>query len=312
MLDNENSKVTRSSKKIRKNKELLQSEINNATDPTVRLELTKMLLDLENKEKKTRVRNFCLVIIVIIGILVSLYFLGRKPAKTEDKTLTTTKISSTQTSSSTKESVDFEKQLSTKQLEEWVLAVLEYAPEPPTKYVLRTSVNDKDKLAYVSVGIDQTDGMGTFRVNAKGQLEYKPNMSMGDWQLISEKYMDTSLASEYFREQRETQEKAKEESKQKEEQMTFREAAEYVISNSDKWMDLSDEEKEELKIISVNESLNQIRTDRNVDYYMVVLETNKEPRGVMASGEQFRVYIDGDIEQRSMGAGRDEWISLGT
>ena len=30
----------------------------------------------------------------------------------------------------------------------------------------------------------------------------------------------------------------------------------------------------------------------------------------MLSGVQFKVYLDGSIEQRSMGAGRDEWVVI--
>ena len=93
-------------------------------------------------------------------------------------------------------------------------------------------------------------------------------------------------------------------------EMTFEEAVDYVINNSDKWFDLSGEEKENLEIISINNNLSEIRSDAKGNYYTVVLDTNKEPKGTMLSGVQFKVYLDGSIEQRSMGAGRDEWIVI--
>lgn len=306
------NELTRSSKVKKKNKELLKSEINKATDPNVRLELTKMLLDLESKEKKNRVRLFFLFFTILIIVVISLYFMGQKGSKEENKLSTISSSSSSKIRISSEKNKLEETQLSTDELEKWVMSVLEYAPTPPSKYILDTYIDDKDNLAYVSVGVYQTDGFGTFRVNTKGQLEYKPQMYMGDWILMSEKYMDTSIAIEYFKkldEDRKKQQAAnREEEKQK--QMSFHEAVTYAINMSDKWIDLTDEEKENLKIESVNESLSDVKRDEYGEYYSVVLETNKEPRGVMLSGVQFFVYLDGRVKQRSMGAGRDEWIVI--
>lgn len=92
--------------------------------------------------------------------------------------------------------------------------------------------------------------------------------------------------------------------------MTFEEAVDYVVSSSDKWYDLSAEDEDNLEIVSINKDLSEIRSDSKGDYYTVVLNTNKTPQGVLQSGAQFKVYLDGSIEQRSMGAGRDEWLEL--
>lgn len=306
------NELTRSYKVTKKNKELLQSEISKATDPNVRLELTKMLLELENKEKRNRLRLIFLFFILLIIAIVSLYFIGQKNSKEVNKFSTTTSSNSSEMSSSTEEASLKETKLSTKELEKWVMSVLEYAPTPPSKYILDTYIDDKDNLAYVSVGVYQTDGFGTFRVNTKGQLEYKPKMYMGDWILISEEYMDTSIAIEYFKkldEDREKQQAANRE-REKNKKMSFQEAVTYVINISDKWIDLTEEEKDNLEIESVNESLNDMKNDEYGEYYSVVLETNKESRGIMGSGVQFIVYLDGRVEQRSMGIGRDDWIVI--
>lgn len=106
-------------------------------------------------------------------------------------------------SSSTKNSFVKELTLTEAELKKWVMAILDLTPPPPTKYILTVDINEDDNLAYVYVGIDQTDGAGTFRVNENGQLEYMPYMGqfsgVDDWILISNKYLDTTLAKEYFK-----------------------------------------------------------------------------------------------------------------
>lgn len=312
-MTKQNNRLTRSSKNRGTNKELLRSEIEQATDPKVRLELTRMLLDIEQKEKRKKVQRWLFLGLGIISIFLFLLYLGHQSTK-ESKVEPLTTSSSTSTSSSTevKETAatgKLETQLTTKQLEKWVMAILDLLPPPPSKYLLNTYIDDKDNLAYIHVGIDQMDGFGTFRVNAKGQLEFKSRLPMADWEVISEAYLDTNLAKKYFAEKQEETKRLQQ--IEKERQMTFDEAVSYVISHSDDWLDLTDEEKEDLEIISVNDNFTDMRTDETGDYYPIDIETNREPRGVMLRGVQFKVYLDdGMITQRILNTSRDDWIEL--
>lgn len=210
--DTEN--LTRSLKNDRNNKDLLRTEINNATDPNVRLELTKMLVELEREEKKKKATKWISLAIILFVILLSLLYLGNKSPKespvTKKTNISSSSTKQTETSETTEEVVK-ETNLSEDELKKWVMAVLDLTPPPPTKYILKVRVDDTDKLAYIHVGIDQLDGAGTFRVNAKGQLEYLPRMGQAtgssQWILMSDKYMDTSLAEKYYEEQSEKQTK---------------------------------------------------------------------------------------------------------
>ncbi|MGY3766630.1 hypothetical protein ACWOAH_08915 [Vagococcus vulneris] len=212
-MSSEKRQLTRSLKNDRNKKDLLRTELNNATDPNVRLELTKMLLDVEKKEKRKKITKWISLFSGLIIISFILFYLGTNSTKNHvNKNLakvshTTNSQSASSKSTSTSSTIS-ETNLSENQLKKWVMAILELAPAPPSKYVLNVRIDDKDKLAYISAGIDQMDGFGTFRVNVKGQLEFMPYMgqfSGNDWTVISEKYMDTSLAKEYFDEQKKKQ-----------------------------------------------------------------------------------------------------------
>ncbi len=197
--------LTRSLKNDRNNKDLLRTEINHATDPNVRLELTKMLLELEKEEKRKRIRNWIIVGILLICILLFLLYLGTKPSKNNPETSIATKSSSTEqsTDSTTTDSKPLETNLTEEQLKKWVMAILDLTPPPPTRYLLDVYIDEKDKLAYIQVGVDQLDNLGTFRVNAQGQLEANGpitgSIGNSNWVLMSEKYLDTSIAEEYLK-----------------------------------------------------------------------------------------------------------------
>lgn len=233
-MNKENEHLTRSLKNDRSNKDLLWTEINNATDPKVRLELTKMLIEIEREEKKKKVIKWISVVIVLLIILISLLYLGNKSSKeppiSKKANTSSTSTQQTKTSESVKP-VNKETNLSEEELKKWVMAVLDLTPPPPTKYILTVRIDDTDKLAYIHVGVDQLDGAGTFRVNAKGQLEYMPHMGQitgsSQWVLMSEKYMDTSLAEKYYKEQSEKQKKANDDINQIKNQLIGKK---YVIS----------------------------------------------------------------------------------
>lgn len=207
-MDKSNTKGSRSLKNDRNNKDLLRTEINNATDPTVRLELTKMLLEVEKEEKIKRTKRWVIAVIIITLLLCFLLYLGNKSKKISQKSeITETTFSSSPqvTGTKTTETSIIETSLSEEQLEEWVMAILSLTPPPPTKYIFTIRVDDTDNLAYIHVGVDQLDGVGIYRVNAKGQLEFHPRNPTSNWVVISEKFMDTSLAEEYYREQKKEQ-----------------------------------------------------------------------------------------------------------
>ena len=205
-LKKKDTHLTRSLKNDRSNKDLLRTEINNATDPNVRLELTKMLVSIENKEKRKRKFVWSIVLILLMTILVFLLWLGNK-SNPKDAMITTI-VSNTSseikepTNTTTTESIISETDLTEEQLKEWVMSILDLLPPPPTKYILNVTIDDTDNLAYIFVGIDQLDSLGSFRVNAKGELEANGPitgvMGRSNWTLMSSKYLDTSIASKYF------------------------------------------------------------------------------------------------------------------
>lgn len=213
-MSNSNTKLTRSLKNDRTNKDLLRTEINNATDPNVRLELTKMLLEIEKEEKKKKFIKWLSIISILVIILLTLLYLGNKSSKepTIEKITESTSTTSQQASNSdTSTSIVKETNLSEEELKRWVMAILDLTTPPPTKYILTVKIDETDNLAYIHVGVDQLDGAGTFRVNAKGQLEYMPYMGqftgVEEWILMSEKFMDTTIAEEYYKEQAKKQAK---------------------------------------------------------------------------------------------------------
>ncbi|MEO2553620.1 hypothetical protein, partial [Enterococcus casseliflavus] len=101
-LSNSNIKLTRSLKNDRSNKDLLRTEINNATDPNVRLELTRMLLEIEKEEKKKKFIKWLSIISVLVIILLNLLYLGNKSFKepTVEKITESTSTTSQQASNS--------------------------------------------------------------------------------------------------------------------------------------------------------------------------------------------------------------------
>lgn len=207
-LSKEEKKLTRSLNNDRSNKELLRTEINNATDPNVRLELTKMLLDIEKAEKKRKITRWSFIIVLILGFTFFLWHLGNKSTKeTKPNQVSETQTSTskeTTSDTSTTQSTFSETNLTEAQVKEWVMSILDLLPPPPTRYILDMKTDDKDKLIYISVGIDQTDSLGTFRINAQGELEAKGAITGSlvdpNWTLMSKKYLDTSIAEEFFKE----------------------------------------------------------------------------------------------------------------
>lgn len=166
------------------------------------------------KEKKKKIIKWISIISVLVIILLTLLSLGNKSSKeptvaktTESTSTTTQQVSSSDTSTS----VVKETNLSEEDLKKWVMAILDLTPPPPTRYILTVKIDETDNLAYINAEVDQLDGAGTFRVNAKGQLEYMPYMGqftgVDEWILMSDKYMDTTIAEEYYKEQAKKQDK---------------------------------------------------------------------------------------------------------
>lgn len=166
------------------------------------------------KEKKKKFIKWISIISVLVIILLTLLSLGNKSSKeptvaktTESTSTTTQQVSSSDTSTS----VVKETNLSEEDLKKWVMAILDLTPPPPTRYILTVKIDETDNLAYINAEVDQLDGAGTFRVNAKGQLEYMPYMGqftgVDEWILMSDKYMDTTIAEEYYKEQAKKQDK---------------------------------------------------------------------------------------------------------
>lgn len=204
MLNKEKQNLTRSLKNDRNNKDLLRTEINNATDPNVRLELTKMLVEIEKEEKKKRLITWTILVLVVIIIFSFLFYLGNKPSEEKiiSRTSNTQKNPSDSTNNiETTESTISETNLSEEQLKEWVMSILNLNSSPQIKYYLDVHIDETDNLAYIDAALYQSDSIGTFRVNAKGQLEFKASRGSTDWVLMSDKFMDTSIAKKYYEEQ---------------------------------------------------------------------------------------------------------------
>ncbi|MGY3751036.1 hypothetical protein [Vagococcus acidifermentans] len=205
---------TRSLKNKRSNKDLLRTEINNATDPNVRLELTKMLVEIEKEETRSRITVWSSLLIILVASIAFIFYLGNKPVKEKAASnLSETNLSTNkQKISETTETSISETNLSEEQLKKWVMSILDLLPPPPTRYLLDVSINDTDNLAYISVGIDQMDGLGCFRVNEKGELEASGRITgeFYDWTLMSDKYLDTTIAAEFLKKQAEEQDKINE------------------------------------------------------------------------------------------------------
>lgn len=188
--------------KIKNN--LLHKVNRNPNFTNVPQELTRKTL-YSNKQKKKKVYILSFIILILLGCL---YFyktqVQNNVPKNKAEHHSSIILSNNQSNnSSTNNSFVKELTLTEAELKKWVMAILDLTPPPPTKYILTVDINEDDNLAYVYVGIDQMDGAGTFRVNENGQLEYMPYMGqfsgVDDWILISNKYLDTTLAKEYFK-----------------------------------------------------------------------------------------------------------------
>ncbi|WP_314067573.1 hypothetical protein [uncultured Vagococcus sp.] len=110
-------------------------------------------MGLENEERLSRKRSFFFILVGIILVTSLFFFLGNKDPKKGTKAYQHVKTAETslpQTSSSslpeTKEPL-LETQLSTPQIERWVLAILEYTPTPPTKYLLTIKIDNTDEFS---------------------------------------------------------------------------------------------------------------------------------------------------------------------
>lgn len=191
---------------IKNKKKFLQMEIKNTADPDTKLALTKLLIEIERREKKYRIIGMTLII--VLCLISFLLYLGNQSMKNDlnannnqqqNSPTPSSSLESTSTESSVIESSAIETHLSAEQIEQWVMSVLELAPPVPTRYLLSTYLDDKDNLVYVRAGVDQFDNVGLFRVNAKGHLEYLSRIPGADWVLMSDKYMDTSIAEEYYK-----------------------------------------------------------------------------------------------------------------
>lgn len=191
---------------IKNKKKFLQMEIKNTADPDTKLALTKLLIEIERREKKYRIIGMTLII--VLCLISFLLYLGNQSMKNDlnannnqqqNSPTPSSSLESTSTESSVIGSSAIETHLSAEQIEQWVMSVLELAPPVPTRYLLSTYLDDKDNLVYVRAGVDQFDNVGLFRVNAKGHLEYLSRIPGADWVLMSDKYMDTSIAEEYYK-----------------------------------------------------------------------------------------------------------------
>lgn len=149
-----------------------------------------------------------MTLIIVLCLISFLLYLGNQSMKNDlnannnqqqNSPTPSSSLESTSTESSVIESSAIETHLSAEQIEQWVMSVLELAPPVPTRYLLSTYLDDKDNLVYVRAGVDQLDNVGLFRVNAKGHLEYLSRIPGANWVLMSDKYMDTSIAEEYYK-----------------------------------------------------------------------------------------------------------------
>lgn len=199
-----------SQKNNKDKKYMIQFEIANTTDETVKSVLQEMLIDLEKAEKrKKRLLSIVgLLVIMIVGMII-----GSKKNESK-KTIPSSNVTAIQTSQSTSEvgsteietttesSMIDEKNLTTDQMKQWVGAVWEKRFEnfPDLQdYRLTIRSDEKDRLVYIDVlppEDKQVDKYCVFRVNENGQLEisgyYLGKGDVTGWEVISDKYMDTT------------------------------------------------------------------------------------------------------------------------
>ncbi|UNM88864.1 hypothetical protein [Vagococcus sp. CY52-2] len=194
-----------------KNKKyMIQFEIANTTDETIKSVLQEMLIDLEKAEKRKKRLLFIggLLVIMIVGMII-----GIKKNESK-KTMPSSNVAAIQTSQSTSEvdstkietttesSMLDETNLTMDQMKRWVSAVWEKRFEnfPDLQdYRLTIRSDEKDRLVYIDVlppENKQVDKYCVFRVNENGQLEisgyYLGKGDVTGWEVISDKYMDTT------------------------------------------------------------------------------------------------------------------------
>lgn len=312
------------SDKRKNRKHFLQEEIAKETDPHLKLEYTKMLLAIEKDEKNKKRMGWGLFFLFIIGFTYFLYTLGDKSsgqARKERNEVAQAQSSegdqgyqqdtqvTMETYEVTTEAKAKELTLSTTEIKSWVLAVLDLEPTPARHYILDVAVDKADDLVYIDVTVNKMGNLGTFRINGEGQLEARGaitgSLTDPNWILMSDEYMDLTIAKAYFASQSSRHHLTDSVS-------SFEEAKDLVEENMNLWTDVARDELADLEIESFNNHLNELKSSSSGDYYTVVAETNRDSHGhgYMNNGFQFRVYEDGSIEQRSMGSGRDMWIKI--
>lgn len=191
-------------------KYMIQFEIANTTDETIKSVLQEMLIDLEKTEKRKKRLLFIggLLVIMIVGMIIGI------KKNESNQTMPSSNVAAIQTSQSTSEvdlteietttesSMIDEKNLTTDQMKRWVGAVWEKRFEnfPDLQdYRLTIRSDEKDRLVYIDVlppKDKQVDKYCVFRVNENGQLEisgyYLGKGDVTGWEVISDKYMDTT------------------------------------------------------------------------------------------------------------------------
>ena len=189
---------------------MIQFEIANTTDETIKSVLQEMLIDLEKTEKRKKRLLFIggLLVIMIVGMIIGI------KKNESNQTMPSSNVAAIQTSQSTSEvdlteietttesSMIDEKNLTTDQMKRWVGAVWEKRFEnfPDLQdYRLTIRSDEKDRLVYIDVlppKDKQVDKYCVFRVNENGQLEisgyYLGKGDVTGWEVISDKYMDTT------------------------------------------------------------------------------------------------------------------------
>lgn len=185
-------------------KHQLKIEIAKATDRGVKRALQEILEEIEKKERRNKIIG---LIVLVLLVLVGFFAVGVLSDKKEEipiKTATSSssKITESTTKETTKKVVQKEKNLNQDEVKQWVSAILDKRTQNiPNQYgyELDVRVDERDKLVYISVnppkGIE-VDRMGSFRINANGELEesgyYVEGASADEWVIVSRKFMDIS------------------------------------------------------------------------------------------------------------------------
>lgn len=194
-----------------KNKKyMIQFEIANTTDETIKSVLQEMLIDLEKAEKrKKRLLSIGgLLVIMIVGMIIGIkknesnQTMPSSNVAAIQTSQSTSEVDSTEIETTTESSMIDEKQLTTDQIKQWVGAVWEKRFEnfPDLQdYRLTIRSDEKDRLVYIDVlppENKQVDKYCVFRINENGQLEisgyYLGKGDVTGWEVISDKYMDTT------------------------------------------------------------------------------------------------------------------------